>query len=336
MLHASQARRFLAPFAATLAALLLSLAAVPADDPRLRAEMLASQAEKILNGWTGEHETILQAEKLIEEALALDPDSGHAMVEKGRAILMSDPDSSRYSPRQVQAAGTLFMRAAQLKPPYGRGFVLLGHLHTETGLLQDAARSLSEAERLVPNDPWLKLNWSAYYAARGQYEKQAQYAEEAIATGTTNPKALRAAYDIVLKSELTKGNRERADAIYARTAQRAQPQQDQAWARGNYARNVIMYFGDFDAGEKLAREALAIMDYGHARQTLSLALYGQWAQAAKDGKSPAEQEALFEAANRNDPGGRHLPECAMNSKRVGFVFEAVAKKGIERRSLQRC
>lgn len=333
MQYLLQVRRCLAPFAATLAALSISLAAVPADNPRERAAMLASQAEKVLNTWTGRNETLVQAEKFVDEALALDPKSGHAMVEKGRATLMRGATNSGYSPRAAQAAEALFKQAVQLDPPYGRGFVLLGHLYTTQGKLDEASLALTRAETLVPNDPWLKLNWGAYYVAKGQPEREPSMAELAIATGTTNPKALRAAYEIVLKSEMKKGNRAKADELYAKAVK---IQRDEPWIRGNYAQNVMLYFGDFATGEKVAREALEIMDYGHARGSLSLALYGKWAQAERDGKSPAEKEALFEAAHRNDPGGRNLPSCAMNNQRVGFVFDAVFRKGIDRQSLRRC
>ena len=328
-----QVRRFAMSFASAIAALSISFAAVPADNPRERAEMLAAQAEKILNTWSGRHETIVQAEKFIQEALALDPESGHAMVEKGRAMLMSEATMTGYSPKSVAAAGTLFTRASTLDPPYGRAFVLLGHLYTTQGMLDEASIALNTAERYVPKDPWLKLNWGAYFVARGHPEREPFMAEQAIATGTTNPKALKAAYDILLTNEVRKGNRARADEFYGKAAA---IQRDDAWTRGNYAQSVVLYFGDFDAGEKLAREALEIMDYGHARGTLSLALYGKWAQAQRDGKPAADQEALFQAAFRNDPGGRNLPSCAMKSEKVGFVFDAVFKKGIERQSLRQC
>lgn len=333
MLHATPARRFLASFAAVIASMSISLTAASAENPRERAAMLASQAEKILNSYAGRQETLAQAQRLINEALALDPDSGHALVEQGRAILMSDPYRGGYSRQAVQASAKLFMRAAELKPPYGRGFVLLGHLYIETDAPALAHEALKRAEALVPDDPWLKLNWSQYYAKHGEFDKEAMYAEQAIATGTTNTKALKAAHSIAVKYALKNGDRKKADAAYA---EMARIQSNDPWTRGNYARDVIMYFADFDAGERLAREALEIMDFGHARQTLSLALYGKWAQAVKDGKPAAAQDALYETANGNDPGGRQLPECATNSKSVGFVFEAVAKKGIERQSMQRC
>src|SRR5687767_10639829 len=91
MLHAKPARRFLAPLVAFVASMSISITAASADNPRERAAMLASQAEKILNSYAGRRETLAQAQKLIHEALALDPASGHALVEQGRAILMSDP-----------------------------------------------------------------------------------------------------------------------------------------------------------------------------------------------------------------------------------------------------
>jgi tetratricopeptide (TPR) repeat protein len=325
-MHARQVRSALASLAGAIAAATISLSAAAAESPRERAATLAATAEKILNTWVGEQSTIEQAEKMIDEAFRLDPESGHAMVEKGRTILMSRGFSNG-------DAGALFTRATQLDPPYGRGYVLLGHIHTETGKLKEAFEALTRADSLVPNDPWLKLNWGSLYAAQGQYDMQVWYAEQAIATGTTNIKALRAANEVVLKGALRKGDRAKADAIYAKALE---SQRNDAWLRGNYAQSVILYFADFEAGEKLAREALDIMDYGHARSTLSLALYGKWAAAERDGKPLAEQEKLFDAAYRNDPGGTRIPECAMTSRKLTFVFEAIFRKGVERRSLQRC
>lgn len=332
-MNARQVRRALASLAGAIAAAAITLSAASADNPRERAAMLAATAEKILNTWVGEQATIDQAEKMVDEALRLDPGSGHAMVEKGRTILMSQGYANGYTPLQVRDAGALFTRATQLDPPFGRGFVLLGHLHTETGNLREAFEALTRADSLVPNDPWLKLNWGALYAAQGKYDMQVWYAEQALATGTTNIKALRAANEVVLKGALRKGDRAKADAIYAKALE---SQGNDAWLRGNYAQSVVLYFADFETGEKLAREALEIMDYGHARSTLSLALYGKWAAAERDGKPLAEQEKLFDAAYRNDPGGKRIPECAITAPKIAFVFEAVFRKGVERRSLQRC
>jgi hypothetical protein len=136
-----------------------------------------------------------------------------------------------------------------------------------------------------------------------------------------------------MEDALLHGNRAKADGHYAK---HAASQPGDAWVRGNYARNVIMYFGDFVAGEKLSREALSITKYPHARQTLSLALYGQWAKALKEGKPLEVRESLYQAAQRNDPGGKSLPECAMKWEPLGYVFDAVAAKGIQRRDMQRC
>jgi tetratricopeptide (TPR) repeat protein len=318
---------------AVVAALSFAITSHAAEDSRARADALATRAEKILDTWSGQQEIILEARKLIDEALVLDPQSGHAMVEKGRSFLMLD-GSLPYSFPTVRESTALFSRAAtQVTPPYGRGFVLLGHVFTEAGMYPEAQTALTQAESLVPKDPWLKLNWGRLYARMGQPAKEVEYAEQALATGTDNTKALSAAHEILLGAALRKGDRATADAHFAQAAKVAP---GDAWVRGNYARDVIMYFGDFDAGEKLARDALAIMNFGHARQTLSLALYGKWARSMKDGKPASVQEPLFQAAYRNDPGGQYLPECAMRSKSLAYVFEAVASKGVELRTSHRC
>ena len=314
-----------------IAALLLAFPAGAADDARARAERLATQAEKVLDSWSGEHEKLLEAQRLIDEAMSLDPRSGHAMVERGRAMIMANYGVSGEA---GQAAAALFHRATRLDPPYGRAFVLQGYVFTEQRRFAEAKGALTQAEALVPDDPWVKLNWGSYYVAlSGQRDKQLQYAEEVMASGTQNPKALVTAHEIVIEALFSRRDRIKAEGLYARAA-RAQP--GNAWLRGNHARNVITYFADFEAGETLAREALAIMDYGHARQTLSLALYGRWALAVRQGKALDVREPLYAAAYRNDPGAANLPECAMRTPSLAFVFEAIAAKGVQRRDMHRC
>src|SRR5436190_23472018 len=108
--------RYLVRSVALAAVLAVGLPAGSADDPRERAERLATQAENILTGWSGQDDVIVEARKLIAEALKLDPKSGHAMVELGRSVLMEDVRYDGVSPDVGRAAGELFARAAQLDP----------------------------------------------------------------------------------------------------------------------------------------------------------------------------------------------------------------------------
>ena len=100
--------------------------------------------------------------------------------------------------------------------------------------------------------------------------------------------------------------------------------------RGDYAQDDILTFLDFDAGERHSREALAIMDYPHARGTLSLALYGKWAAAKRDGKDPQTVSALLKVAQANDPGADYVPSCALDSPNLAFLKASLETLGMPR------
>jgi len=69
----------------------------------------------------------------------------------------------------------------------------------------------------------------------------------------------------------------------------------------------------------------------HARQSLSLALYGKWVTAMREGRDPAQVRSLRAAAEKNDPGARNVPECALNFPPMKFVADALDGLGNARR-----
>ena len=53
---------------------------------------------------------------------------------------------------------------------------------------------------------------------------------------------------------------------------------DYAWGYGNYAEFLLYKKGDYETSISYARRALALMNYGAARSTLSAALFRKWAE----------------------------------------------------------
>jgi tetratricopeptide (TPR) repeat protein len=177
----------------------------------------------------------------------------------------------------AKAIEETFLEAAAADPKWPQPYILLGHFYTLMKDLPKAHRSLTRAEALGSKDPWLYLNWAAYHKKNNEPLKVLEMAERAVATGKANKKALGSAYfEMIWVTAEVKRDRKRADQIYD---EMIALNPGNAWTRGNYARQVIVGFGDFAAAEALALEALAIMQYPHAMQTLSMALYGQWAAA---------------------------------------------------------
>jgi hypothetical protein len=130
-----------------------------------------------------------------------------------------------------------------------------------------------------------------------------------------------------LDEAMYRHEREKSDAEYAEMM-RLQPD---AFIPGDYARGLMLHFQDFDAGERYARKALAMRDYPHARESLSLALYGKWAVAKRSGRDLTEVRALLDAAEANDPGAAHVPECALTWPPMKFLADSLDALGVKRR-----
>jgi tetratricopeptide (TPR) repeat protein len=322
-------RALLLRFAILLAA---SAMAAPLGAAEGGASDLARQAERLIDLGHADAKRLDEADRLIEAALSQDAKSTHALSQKARLTLVRGTDDDGVKPAALMAAAGILNRAFFELRPDVRILALRGHVSL---LLKDemqAFRSLRQAETLDPDDPWMRLYLAEYQRKTQQGDALANL-EAAIRIGIPDLDEMKGAVDLALPSALVARDRAKADMFYQR---QVALRPGNAFVHGNYALNVLMYFGDFEAGEKLAREAIGIADYPHARGTLSLALYGQWAQAVKEGKGPEVAERLFKAADANDPGGRQLPSCASAWKPTRFVFEALERKQIRREVMRPC
>jgi tetratricopeptide (TPR) repeat protein len=297
-----------------------------------KAEALTMEAAQLLDRWDGESEILETADKLLQEAMRLDPASTHAMAEQARRVLLAGTEEEGVRPSALRTAEGLLNRALT-DSPHPRVMALSGHLYNLLGQPQNVWKSLKPAERSLPNDPWVKLYWAEYYAAMHDQPSEIRYLEEAIAAGLANKRELRKALHTMLPYYIAFRMREKADAAYARIVAM---DSTNPMIRGDFARGLILGFGDFETSARVAREALAMADFPHARQTLSLALYGRWAQAARDGKGPDVVERLYREATANDPDGRQLPSCLASYGPVEFVFERLAAKQFRIDQMHRC
>lgn len=314
-----------------LAAMLIPSLGAFAGEPR--AEALAAEAEALLDRWDGEATLLEAAEKLLREALLADPASSLALATQARRVLLAGTEDGGIRPSALRSAEGLLNRAAFAPSPHPRAMALRGHLFILMGDIGQVRKFLMPAAARLPGDPWVKLYLAEYHAVIGDRAQEIRYLEEAIAAGLPGKREMRKALDTLMPIYLASGMREKADGIHARTVAMdpANPM-----IRGDFARRVIEYFVDFDAGARLAREALAMSDYPHARQTLSLALYGRWAQAAKQGSGPDVIEALYREATANDPDGSQIPGCLALHPPLQFVFERLEAKRLRREQMHRC
>jgi tetratricopeptide (TPR) repeat protein len=224
------------------------------------------------------------------------------------------------SPASLGMAKDVLYVATATDPTYDRIYVLQSYVALRMNDVGTAGLALRKAEALHPTDPWFKLNYALYYDSLGQMDKALKMREEVVASGTSNEGALRTAMQDLEHHYMLVGDRPGTDRLYQKLVARWP---NEAYVRGNYARSVITQFFDYDAGERAAKEALAIMDYPHARQTVSLALYGRWAAAKRDRKDFTLVRALLDKARAYDPHASMVPTCALESPRFVFLKDAL-------------
>jgi tetratricopeptide (TPR) repeat protein len=290
----------------------LGIAAATVDPA---AEVDAARAQALLDQSDPGPQQLAEAEAAIKASMEKGVNA-HALVEGARLTMIRE----RESRSSLQSAGRSLRLATFTDPAYDRAFVVQAYVAMKLGDMPLAQRALHRAEELHSKDPWFKLNYAMYYERTGDMLHALKMREEIAESETRNPKALESALSELQQYYVATGDRAEMDRIQARMVS-LWP--GEAYVRGDYAREVATQFADFDAGERAAREALKLMDYPHARQTLSLALYGRWASAKRDRKDMSIVRSLLDAAQAYDPHAALVPTCSLQSPRLFFLRDAL-------------
>jgi len=199
-------------------------------------------------------------------------------------------------------------------------YVMQAYVYAKLDQIAESQQAAFNAKRRGgSSETWLLPYYIGFFDKYGPYDEATRYRELLANSGQSDPKEAFDTHYALMKRYLGH-DRAKADAEYNEML-KLQP--DNAFIPGDYARHVIFGWRDFDASERLARQALAMKDYPHARQTLSLALYGKWVVAKRDGRSPDEVRALLAAAQANDPDGSQVPACALELPGLYFVADGL-------------
>ena len=294
-----------------LAGLCLHGASLAADEAT--PEQLARQAGEILDQRAPDFD---KAQAAIDEALKRHPGYSPALVQKARLVMILGGESEE----SLKQAELLLQGARNMDFNYGPAYIWQGYVYMKLDRVADAAQAFFRASKLVPDDPLFLFYNAKYFAQAGQGDPIPYY-ERYLASGDRNP-GRRFDAEYALMEHYVGLDHARADAAFEQVVA-IRP--NHATLYGDYARDVMTNWADFDQGERLARKALSMHDYPHARQSLSLALYGRWADAKRHDLPASQVAALYEAASRNDPGARMVPSCALEAPKLKFLADAIEK-----------
>ena len=265
---------------------------------------------------------------------AADNSSSAELVQKARAILEAGGNS-----REAAVKATpLLWQAIEADQRNGPALVLLWFVLDKTGDQGNSQRYYFTATRAGGIDePWL-VPYHLAYAEKYDESKLAHYRElyAKAPPSDADPAKLFDRHHKIYQEAMAHRDRTKLDAEVAEML-RLKP--GEAFIYGDTSRGLMTNFLDFDAGETYARKALSMRDYAHARQSLSLALYGKWAVAVKEGRDPAQVRALLAAAQANDPTARNVPTCALEYPPLRFVadgLQGLYRKNYRDPTLQNC
>lgn len=339
-----QKGKFAAALLGGCLAIFISLCSAEPKSPDLKVNPEVKAARELLNSWNGRPQVLEQAREKITHVLDGTPQDYFALKELARYQIMAGYINSRYetyqrhiytvgnyTPGSIERAEETVRNAIRINPRFAEGYVLLGYIQFEQTRLDEAAKTLAYAEELGTDDPWLQLNWASVNNARGEYSAANKRVERVLESGTSNSKAIAAAYESLIEGYERTKERDKVVALYEKQIKQ---RPNDAWLRGNFAAYLTDTLGRNDEAITQARAALQIMDYGVGKRTLAMALYRKWADMVVQGKA-RDGEKYFQEAfeifpqltevmayGASEPAGEHLAKALIAKKRVSVDARA--------------
>ena len=295
------------------------VAAAATDENKRAAAGLVAEAAVLLD--QGDGQQLQQAEAKLRQALAINPDEPAAYVELARYSMKA----AGLNPTSLTRAEGLIRRAIAIAPDFGNAYVLLGYVLTHANRLKEAEAAFAAAKEHRATSPWLEFNIAEMRDRQGERQLAAESFIR-IAALPTNPTGLRSsALNWLQKYYVGEKQFEQADLAYR---EQIDLEPNHPWPKGNYSVFLRIYRMDLDQSERYAREALALMNYRMARQSLATTLYLKWAEALVVQNDAKRGEQLFAEAQQFHPDPAIVLEEVGLYAKPHPIVTALASKGI--------
>ena len=317
----------------------------PPSQEKIRAEVAA--ATKLLDAWAGNPDILEQARQKLQWALEVDHQNFLAQAEMARYLMADGYIKSRptrfgkysnyytegeYTPGTLEQAQAFVLSAIQVNPSFADGYVLLGYIQIQRRDLDEAEKSLTKAESLGTNNPWLDLNWALLNRITDNNAAYESRLRRVLQSDTAGVEAKSEAYEYLTSDYIEAGSHDKAVALYEK---RIKQDPANAWLRGNFA-GYLSQIGRYDEAISQARSALQIMDYGIGRRALATALCRKWAALVANGAGGDAEQYFTEASavypplneimayGASSPGGEQLTKALIMK---GVSIDAQAEDG---------
>ena len=231
----------------------------------------------------------------LEEEITKYPNSAPLETMMGRALIIRDCALNGNN-CSVRAKGHL-TRAVHLDPKFVLAHVLLAHDAMNGGCLPCADPHIRTAESLAPNDPRVLEVRGRYLQLSGNGGEAEDYYVRALRQFKTEKKKWQTYTWLSTIYEERENYQEAEWAL--KQALAAEP--EGAWSLGNLGVFYITVRGDYGKAIPLLRDAVSVMSYGYARESLMLALYERWGDAYLRKADKPTLKADWAAAQAESP-----------------------------------
>lgn len=157
-------RRIVVAIAVALMTLINTSNAAAQTAPLSSKELSAKtyQAQVLLDQYYGDQANIVQAQKLIVEALEVQPRFVPAYIQAARITIMGGHIAYyEFRGGTLERAEAILLKAKELEPGNAEIYGLLGHVYFLKRNLDAAIESLDKAKDLKSANPWLNNNGSS-------------------------------------------------------------------------------------------------------------------------------------------------------------------------------
>lgn len=258
---------------------------------------MISKARLILDEWGGDSNQLNLVSNLLTNVIRANPQNIDAHYENARYFLKSGFINFRnFKLGALENAESELNVVLQLKPNWGKAYVLLGQIKYLENDLNAAIEFFKKAERLGTDDNWLYIYWGNTLAEVNDFHGAEIKLRNAQVRTNLSTSEITGLNDALIKIYDRQRKFSEENKIYKEVLASAP---HSAWNHGRYAEFLLFGLGQYDKAIAEAKEALSIMDYGAGHLILGTAQYAKWAQMKS--VDPVAANEYFLQATENAP-----------------------------------
>ncbi len=269
-----------------------------------------------ISDWNGEVGVLSSAIIELKSIIEANTKSARAYVEMARAVRKKGYVSgNNYRPEALAKAKKLLDKAMAIDPNSYWVWWQLSWYYMSSKNIMEAEKSIVRAKKIDSKNDLNLIVENQIYLLQKKWQK---------VIGNIEPLLDKKIDDKNIRQSLLVNIRDAYGAIkdyknHEKIYKLIIEESGTAWSMGNYA-NFLMRHKRYDESILYAKKALAIMDYGKAREILGKALYFKGAQSFRKNKADKNAAQLFHEAIKYSPYNKNAAHAlAIHNEKLAIT-----------------